>query len=365
MLKIEDNEIKIYRNIKKEDLKASLIIFIIGFVAGIVMSILFKTWFFFCLLSIFSGIFLLICLNLYKQAGKEKLMYSLSEDAFTIYKKEKIFKKYSISNIKSFAIFPSEYNKVILNFKNEKGKNDSKVFILQGCKNTDFVEMSNEFLKSNINMNEIKESVKISNVNKEEKKLQEDTKLINELIKNKEKIKVAFLGKTKQFILNGNRYMYERTPAEFIFVTEDDTLLSFYTDEIEIDLFQISFNNQYTLYYDKNKQCFIAIKENNELDSKKIEKIERIRNSIDFKFKLTVDSKIIIQEVELSNKVSKTTSIFKTILLIVILVCVLLLIFKIKVLLPHAVFISILILLFYPVVLLIIIMQYKRKYFNK
>lgn len=363
MLRVEDNEIKIYRNVDKENLKVPFIVFTIGFVFGLVMSIITKVWIIFGILSMFSGILLLICLNLYKQAGKEKLMYSLSEEAFIIYKKEKIFKKYDTSNIKSFEIFPSEYNEVILNFRNEKGKNDSKIFMMKGCKNVDFIEMANEFLKSNITIDEINKSLKTQNAYRSEKKLQKSTEVINELVRNKEKIKVAFLGKTKQFILNGDIYRYENTIPELVFVTEDDTILSFDIDEVEIDLSQISFNNQYILYYDKNS--FIAIKENKELDSEIIEKLENIRNSIDFKFKLVIDSKTIMQETELFNKICKVTSIFRKFLLINILAFLLLLFFKQQVLLPHAVFIFVLILFSYPIVSLIIITKYKKKYLNK
>ena len=235
MLKIENNEIKIYRKIDKKSLKQSIILFTIAIVLGMVMSVLSKIWLIWGILEIISIILLLICLNLYKQGDKEKLMYSLSKEAFIIYKKEKPYKEYITSNIESFVKFPSEYNEVVLNFKNEKGKRDSKIFMVQGCKNTDFVEMANEFLKSSISIDEINESLITSNINEGKKKLQESTELINKLVKSGEKIKVALLGKTKQFILSGKSYVYERIVSELVFVNGNDTILSLDISEIEIE----------------------------------------------------------------------------------------------------------------------------------
>ena len=198
MLKIEDNEIKIYRKIDKKSLKQSIILFTISIVFGIVMTIIVKTLFIWGILAIISLILLLNSLILYKQADKEELMYSLSKEAFIIYKKEVPYKKYSTSNIESFAKFPSEYNDVILIFKNEKGKRDSKAFALQGYKNTDFVEIANEFLKSSISTDEINESLITSNINEGKKKLQESTELINKLIKIKQIKQFQWLNYTFQ-----------------------------------------------------------------------------------------------------------------------------------------------------------------------
>lgn len=285
MLKIENNQINVYSKFDKDAIKGALVCFFLAILIAVVFYFITKSVLF-IILGIISIIVFSVSFYIYKNAGVEKLSFSLSEKEFIIYKRKKE-KRYDSSKIISFAAIPRESgleNYVVLNYINEKGKNKSISFLMKGCLNTEFVNLANNFLKK-----EEKEETEVKH-----KKIKTDKynkcnskKIIDNIVKNKQKIECTLIGKTKIFILNGKSYSLGNLYSNFVFVDGENNLFEIDSRLIGID--EKTFDLKYTfeISYDKKKDEFVLEKTNNIVDSKIIN---------DFKEDFIYSSKLLFEK---------------------------------------------------------------------
>ncbi len=306
MLKVEDNKINIYSKINKDSLGLSMFLFgfamlVIIFVSLIAQNIIFLA------LEIFPLFFLLVSIYFYSKKDGEELKYSLSKEEFIIYKNKSEI-KYNCSDIINFSAI--DYNNAVsINYTNEKNKKCSKVIELRGCKNLEFVNLANEFLKKDINLN-----VENNKINTDVESDSKDVEQIfKDLEKSDKKIKCDLLGKSKMFILNGNSYTLEKFDSCLFFVTEDNKLLEIDLRDIDINWDELNFKNKYELSYNKQKHLFSALKLD---ESVNLENINNFKNNIKYSTKLSFDEQEILKEVELYNKILKLNNVMKILILL-------------------------------------------------
>lgn len=285
MIKLENNQINVYSKFDKDAIKGALVCFFLAILIAVVFYFITKSVLF-IILGIISIIVFAVSCYIYKNAGVEKLSFSLSEKEFIIYKRKKE-KRYDSDKIISFAAIPRESgleNYVVLNYINEKGKNKSISFLMKGCLNTEFVNLANNFLKK-----EEKEETEVKH-----KKIKTDKynkcnskKIIDNIVKNKQKIECTLIGKTKIFILNGKSYSLGNLYSNFVFVDGENNLFEIDSRLIGID--EKTFDLKYTfeISYDKKKDEFVLEKTNNIVDSKIIN---------DFKEDFIYSSKLLFEK---------------------------------------------------------------------
>ena len=293
MIKIENNQINVYSKFDKDAIKGALVCFFLAIVITVVFYFITQS-ILFIILGIISIIVFAVSFYIYKNAGVEKLSYSLSEKEFIIYKR-KTEKRYDSNKITSFAAVPRESgleNYVVLSYINEKGKNKSISFLMKGCANTEFVNLANNFLK--------KEEKKETEVKHKEIKTHKYNKgnskqIIDNIVKNKQKIECTLIGKTKIFILNGKSYSLGNLYSNFVFVDNENNL--FEIDSRLIDMDEKTFDPKYTfeMFYDKKKDEFVLEKTNNIADSKIIN---------DFKEDFIYSSKLLFEKEEILNELN-------------------------------------------------------------
>ena len=163
---------------------------------------------------------------------------------------------------------------------------------MKGCANTEFVNLANNFLK--------KEEKKETEVKHKEIKTHKYNKgnskqIIDNIVKNKQKIECTLIGKTKIFILNGKSYSLGNLYSNFVFVDGENNLFEIDSRLIGID--EKTFDLKYTfeISYDKKKDEFVLEKTNNIADSKIIN---------DFKEDFIYSSKLLFEKEEILNELN-------------------------------------------------------------
>lgn len=340
MIKLENNQISVYSKINKDGLKGAIILFCVAFLWSGLNFIILRS-----IIPIALGIISLLLIGItftiYKKCNGEKLKFSLSREEFAIYSNKNIT-KYKCDKIINFSII-DDNNSISLNYINEKGKKCSKIIMMQGCKNIEFVNLANEFLRKNIKLNiENNDSTKYNTEN--------NKNILKDLMKNKEKIECMLLGKTKMFILNGSSYTLEKLHSNLIFITEENDIFEIDIRDAQINWNELSLKNKYEISYNKIKGEFIIEKINKTAD---LMKVEELRNDIKYNTKVIFDEQQIIDEVKLSNNVSKISKSFG---LVALLVCFSVFFSKIIFLIG-----IITIFIVYPSLLLYYIEKYKKE----
>lgn len=340
MIKVENNQISVYSKINKDGLKSAIILFCVAFLWTGLNFIILRSMIS-MVLGVISLVLVGITFTIYKKCDGEKLKCSLSKDEFAIYSNKNII-KYRCDKIINFSIV-NDNNCISLNYINEKGKKSSKIIMMQGCTNTEFVNLANEFLKRDIELN-------IENDNSAKYNTENNKNVLTNLMKNKEKIECTLLGKTKMFVLNGASYTLERIHSKLVFINEKNDIFEIDIRDAQINWNELSLKNKYEISYNKLKGEFIIEKVNETVD---LMKVEELRNDIRYNTKVSFDEKQIMDEVSLYNNIIKISKIFG---LITVLVCF-------SFFFSEIIFIigTIIIAIVYPSLLLLYINKYKKE----
>ena len=309
MIKMEENKINVYSKFDKDSIKGALVCFVLAAIVTIPFYFITKS-IIFIILGIISIISFIISFRIYKNADKEKLSCSLSKNEFIIYKNKKQ-KKFDVSKISNFAAIPGERaieNDVILNYVDENGKNKSMSFLMKGCKNTEFVNLANKFIKED-NANKGYKSIDENKYNKDNSK-----KVIDELADNK-KIKCTVLGKTKIFISNGSGYTLGDLYTKFVFVDENKNIFDIDSRYVKINFETFDNNYLYEMVYDKKSDSAILEKTSTKTDP---QIINDFKEDIVYSSKIAFDKDDIVFELNFFNKFIKGAKMFGIGLLLIL-----------------------------------------------
>lgn len=147
MIKENNDKIEIYKEKDTNEQKKTLIFLGVAFVFSIIMVFLLSNMFlkaFWLILTIISLFTLIISFQIIKKTPYRTLVIVISKSYIELYMKkgiQKIFMK-DIQEVSS--IENSQLNEAIINYKDENGEMISKIIIVQGCKNSEFVNFIND-----------------------------------------------------------------------------------------------------------------------------------------------------------------------------------------------------------------------------
>lgn len=356
MIKIENEQINIYSKPNKnsfiEGLQligiALLLLLFIFFIAvqGITKLIV---------LFIFGVILVLLLLAIKKiklKEFEEKLVFSLSKEKFTIFKKNENEVYYTNKILKFVNV--QDYNMVNLIYLNDKNKKKTKLFTMRGCSNLEFINLANEFIKNGIPLNQEKI---------DEKELEQKQEIIyledlkSEMLENKE-LKCIFLGKTKIFMFKGDSYQLEKLRAEIYFLLPNKKILALDLNELEIEWKDLSLDNYYKLSLKSLKENVVVAEKMDEIHD--LKEVDDFKNNTINIVKFLFDENKINIEVSFQNKLIKITNIIK---ILVLISCIIFLV--IRNLSFLAISISIILFLVFPIAILVCSSKCKKLLFSK
>lgn len=147
MIKENDDKIEIYKIKDTKELKKALVLFLAAFLFSILMIFLLSNLFlkiFWLILAIISLVILIISFRIFKKTPDKTLSIVISKSYIELYMKKGI-QKILIKDIQEVScVENSQLNEARINYKDENGEMISKVIIVQGCKNSEFVNFINE-----------------------------------------------------------------------------------------------------------------------------------------------------------------------------------------------------------------------------
>ena len=147
MIKENDDKIEIYKIKDTKELKKALVLFLAAFLFSILMIFLLSNLFlkiFWLILAIISLVILIISFRIFKKTPDKTLSIVISKSYIELYMKKGI-QKILIKDIQEVScIEKSQLNEASIDYKNENGEMISKVIIVQGCKNSEFVNFIND-----------------------------------------------------------------------------------------------------------------------------------------------------------------------------------------------------------------------------
>ena len=146
MIKENNNKIEIYKVKDTNELKKALMLFLAVLILSIIMVFLLSNLFlkiFWLILSIISFFALIISVRIFKKMPDKTLSVVISKSYIELYMKKGI-QKILMKDIQSVScIENSQLNEIRINYKDEEEKIIGKVIIVQGCKNSEFVNFVN------------------------------------------------------------------------------------------------------------------------------------------------------------------------------------------------------------------------------
>ena len=146
---VEENKdkIEIYKIKDTKELKKALVLFLAAFLFSILMIFLLSNLFlkiFWLILAIISLVILIISFRIFKNTPDKTLSIVISKSYIELYMKKGI-QKILIKDIQEVScVENSQLNEASINYKDENGEMISKVIIVQGCKNSEFVNFIND-----------------------------------------------------------------------------------------------------------------------------------------------------------------------------------------------------------------------------
>ena len=147
MIKENDDKIEIYKIKDTKELKKALLFFVDAFLFSILMIFLLPNVFlkiFWLILAIISLFILIISFRILKKTPDKTLSIVISKSYIELYMKKGI-QKILIKDIQEVScIENSQLNEARIDYKNENGEMISKVIIIQGCKNSEFINFIND-----------------------------------------------------------------------------------------------------------------------------------------------------------------------------------------------------------------------------
>ena len=364
MIKTNDNkEIMIYRKINKDLLKTALILLLIALLISFTMLIYYRSLILLPI-ALLPAICLIIAYRIYKQPDKEKLVFSLTKEGFTIFSKSNKF--FSLNSIINFISINDNSNYACINYYDENKNKKSKMFLVYGCSNIEFVNLANLYLKEHLS-NTISTESKIDANNYEF--LDKTEQLYEEIELNSTPSRFTLIGKSTMFIDNGNSYNMQNIHTDMIFINEKCELLEIPLKILVIDWEDLIIDGVYEISYNKKKRKFYASRIPNE---KGVDQtiIDSLKNNIVFRAKFLFDKQMIINEIKTYKRIIKLSTILGIIILLLLLSLSILINYKEKIYtltyfdtncLFDPIMISILLLLFFVLPLNIVINISKLK----
>ena len=366
MIKTNDNkEIMIYRKINKDLLKTALILLLIALLISFTMLFYYRSLILLHI-ALLPAICLIIAYRIYKQPDKEKLVFSLTKEGFTIFSKSNKF--FSLNSIINFISINDNSNYACINYYDENKNKKSKMFLVYGCSNNEFVNLANSYLKEHLS-NTISTESKIDANNYEF--LDKTEQLYEEIELNSIPSRFTLIGKSTMFIDNGSSYNMQNIHTDMIFINEKCELLEIPLKILVIDWEDLIIDGVYEISYNKNKRKFYASRIPNE---KGVDQtiIDSLKNNIVFRAKFLFDKQMIINEIKTYNRIIKLSKILGIITLLLLLLLSILINYKEKIYtltnfdtncLFNPIMISIVLLLFFvlPLNIVITISKLKRE----
>lgn len=147
MIKENNDKIEIYKIKDTKELKKALVLFLAAFLFSILMIFLLSNLFlkiFWLILAIISLVILIISFRIFKKTPDKTLSIVISKSYIELYMKKGI-QKILIKDIQEVScVENSQLNEASIKYKDENGEMISKVIIVQGCKNSEFVNFIND-----------------------------------------------------------------------------------------------------------------------------------------------------------------------------------------------------------------------------
>lgn len=325
MIKTNDNkEIMIYRKINKDLLKTALILLLIALLISFAMLFYYRSLILLPI-ALLPAICLIIAYRIYKQPDKEKLVFSLTKEGFTIFSKSNKF--FSLNSIINFISINDNSNYACINYYDENKNKKSKMFLVYGCSNIEFVNLANLYLKEHLS-NTISTESKIDANNYEF--LDKTEQLYEEIELNSIPSRFTLIGKSTMFIDNGSSYNMQNIHTDMIFINEKCELLEIPLKILVIDWEDLIIDGVYEISYNKNKRKFYASRIPNE---KCVDQtiIDSLKNNIVFRAKFLFDKQMIINEIKTYNRIIKLSKILGIIILLLLLLLSILINYKEKI----------------------------------
>lgn len=147
MIKENNDKIEIYKVIDTKELKKALMLFLAALIFSIIMIFLLSNMLlkvFWLILAIISLFVLIISFRIFKKMPGKTLSIVISKSYIELYMKKGI-QKILMKDIQEVScIEKSQLNEASIKYKDENGEMISKVIIVQGCKNSEFVNFIND-----------------------------------------------------------------------------------------------------------------------------------------------------------------------------------------------------------------------------
>lgn len=317
MVKSDNNKMQVYSKVDKKELKKAIKLLIVAAIMSLI---------FFCIdsniITIFSlclaNIVLLISIIIYKNISEEpKLQVVLTKEYIEVYRKKETF-RCNMEKIISFSCDQStnSLNEVFINYKNEKNKKKTKIFILRGMHNREFINIANGVLNN-------KDIIKDSEILKE-KDYEEDFNKEN-VFGNIAKI-LCFVGKEKLVTTINNQKNVDNMENVLYFLDKDGKEFKLYWQNIKMEKdLKLKTNKFYTVKYDEKNKYYKITDTNFKFD---LEIINEYKNKIHVSNILIFDDKIINEEIELLAKFDKYRVNYIYIMFLIINILLMITIFK-------------------------------------
>ncbi len=147
MIKENNNKIEIYKVKDTKELKKALMLFLAALIFSIIMIFLLSNMLlkvFWLILAIISLFVLIISFRIFKNTPDKTLSIVISKSYIELYMKKGIQKIFMKDIQEVSCVENSQLNEASINYKDENGEMISKVIIVQGCKNSEFVNFIND-----------------------------------------------------------------------------------------------------------------------------------------------------------------------------------------------------------------------------
>ena len=308
MIIIKDNELQVIRKINVKKLKDSIFLLLLSTGLSLFMSLL--SWRLGLILLIPNLIFLALALYLYKQSGKETKTVSFSKEYLKIYHKNKS-DTITTKSISSFSFDPtSNMNEIFINYKDTQEKKKTKIIILIGAPNSEFVDIANRLLVNDFSL--IDTLPKDENVKNPQivEDIQSENNLIDRIIKGSE-TNAKFIGKIKALKKNGQNYSFIND-GNLVFISEEMIPLYFNPFEVDANIDEFDFEKTYLIQFDRKKKMFKIIPSNTFIDDEKISMNKKV---LEIKNDIWCDKDIIKKEIDIELSFRKRVKTVYRILL--------------------------------------------------
>lgn len=305
MVKTNDNgDILIYRKIDKKTLKEALLLLLIALLIGLILFLAYRSLFFLPF-AVIPALGFIIGFIIYKKPDEEKLFFSLTKEGFTFHSKNNAF--FSLNSIINFVSINDNGNYACINYYDENKNKKSKIFLVYGCSNTEFANLTNTYLRENSNnSNTITNEPNVGIKNMEF--VDQTKRYLDDISKNGNTLRFTLVGKTKMLINKGNAYNLLNFLSYLIFINDRCEIIKLPLTMAVINWEDLIINGVYEISYNKTKEKFFVTKILN-AESVNYELINGLKNNIIYRAKILFDKQMILNEINTYNRIMKSTKI--------------------------------------------------------